>query len=338
MQSDNGVLMLDIAGPELTREEVGWLNSPALGGIILFSRNYECPQQLQTLTAAIRACRPGILIAVDQEGGRVQRLRKDFSRLPPMQYFGTLWHGDPAKAENLARECGWLMAAEVLACGLDFSFAPVLDLATGSSQVIADRAFSEDPAVIGVLASAFMEGMHEAGMATTGKHFPGHGSVAADSHLELPVDSRSESAIRASDLIPFSTCLPHLDAVMPAHVIYPAVDSFCAGFSAIWIKQILRQELGFKGVVFSDDLSMAGAAAAGSMVERIELALTAGCDMLLVCNDRTGAREALDYLQGRGTMQARVDPGVMHRRRQWEWTELQKSPRRNKIRAELPDN
>ncbi|MDT8429481.1 MAG: beta-N-acetylhexosaminidase [Pseudomonadales bacterium] len=336
-QSGSGVLMLDLAGPELTEQELSLLRSPVLGGIILFSRNYENPQQLQALTAAIRACRPGLLIAVDQEGGRVQRLREGFSRLPAMSYFGTLWQTDPAKAEYLAHECGWLMAAEVLACGLDFSFAPVLDLFTDLSQVIADRAFSDNPHIVATLASAFMEGMHEAGMATTGKHFPGHGSVAADSHVELPVDSRAESVIRANDLLPFQLCLPHLDGIMPAHVIYPEIDSSCAGFSSIWIKQILRKELGFKGVVFSDDLSMAGAVAAGSMADRIELALTAGCDMLLVCNDRPGAEAAMAYLQQRGELTG-ADLSVMRGRRRWQWDELQQSERRTRIQADLPDN
>lgn len=288
--------MLDLMGQTLGDEERELLRHPQVGGVILFARNITDMAQVQALTASIRAVRPGLLLAVDQEGGRVQRLRQGFTRLPPMAKFGLLWQHDADSAEVLARDCGWLMASEVLACGLDFSFAPVLDLHTDLSEVIGDRAFSDDINTLVTLATAFMQGMHEAGMATTGKHFPGHGSVRADSHLELPIDRRSLAQIREQDMLPFVRCMPVMDAVMPAHVIYEMADANCAGFSEFWLQDILRGELAFDGVIFSDDLVMAAAAAAGDMAQRAHRALSAGCDMLLVCNDRQAALQVLAQL------------------------------------------
>src|SRR5690606_13874122 len=295
-----GVLMLDLQGPVLQDDDYDLLRSPHAGGVILFSRNFVDPQQLLALVASIRACNPNVLIAVDQEGGRVQRLRNGFTRLPPMRVFAEAWQQDPELALQQARQCGWLMAAEVLAYGIDFSFAPVLDLDSGLSAVIGDRSFSADPDRVTALASAFMAGMHEAGMATTGKHFPGHGNVEADSHTDIPVDTRPLEQIRKEDLIPFRQCGGVLDAVMPAHVIYEQADPHCAGFSPFWLQTVLRGELGFDGVIFSDDLVMAGAAAAGTMEQRVDAALAAGCDMILVCNDRAAALQALQHLQQRG--------------------------------------
>ncbi|ALO46478.1 beta-N-acetylhexosaminidase [Pseudohongiella spirulinae] len=291
-----GVLMLDLMGTTLSREEHDLLQHPQVGGVILFARNIETPAQVCALNAAIRQSRPEILIAVDQEGGRVQRLRQGFTRLPPQLRLQSLFESDAEQALRLSRDLGWLMASEVLAAGFDFSFAPVLDLHTGRSTVIGDRAFASDIDTLVALASAYMEGMHEAGMATTGKHFPGHGSVEADSHLDLPVDERPLDEILRQDLQPFARCLPLLDAVMPAHVLYPAADASCAGFSSYWLQQVLREQLGFKGVIFSDDLVMAAAASAGDMPQRVARALTAGCDMLLVCNDRAAALQALQAL------------------------------------------
>lgn len=323
-----GVLMLDLQGPVLQDDEQALLRSPCTGGVILFARNFVDPQQLLALVASIRACRPNLLIAVDQEGGRVQRLRNGFTRLPPMRVFTQSWQQDPRLALQQARQCGWLMAAEVLAYGIDFSFAPVLDLDSGLSAVIGDRAFSSDPDQVTAIASAFMQGMHEAGMATTGKHFPGHGSVAADSHTDLPVDSRPLAQIREQDLVPFRQCSGVLDAVMPAHVIYEQADPRCAGFSPFWLQTVLRGELGFDGVIFSDDLVMAGAAAAGSMEQRVDAALEAGCDMVLVCNDRTAALQALAHLERRGQGEENSKRRLlrMAAREQWNPERLHGSP------------
>lgn len=295
-----GVLMLDIEGLILTPEEMVLLTNPQVGGVILFARNYADPLQVRALNDAIRDCNPALLVAVDQEGGRVQRLRAGYTRIPPMRVFSELFAQDRSLAVQRAQECGWLMAAEVLSAGFDFSFAPVLDLDSGISAVIGNRAFSSNPADVATLAAAFMQGMHSAGMATTGKHFPGHGNVGADSHTDIPIDSRSLERIREQDLQPFAACLPALDAVMPAHVIYAQADSRCAGFSPYWLQTVLRGELGFEGVIFSDDLAMAGAAAAGGINARVDAALDAGCDMVLVCNDRPMALAALCHLEARG--------------------------------------
>ncbi len=316
-----GSLMLDIAGTWLTPEDRHVLRQPEVGGLILFARNIEHPRQVLDLCRAIRAIRPDLLLAVDQEGGRVQRLRRGFVRLPAMASFAEHPH-----AEALARACGWLMATEVLAVGLDLSFAPVLDLNHQRSAVIGTRAFAADPARAAQLAGAFIDGMHAAGMAATGKHFPGHGYAEADSHVAIPQDERSLPAIREHDMQPFARLSSKLDAVMPAHVIFPQVDAQPAGFSRRWLQEILRGELGFAGVIFSDDLSMAGAHVAGDAGARILAALGAGCDMGLVCNDRAAAELALCALQQAGArpaptlarMRRRAADGLDHKQRpQW---------------------
>ncbi|MFI8744145.1 beta-N-acetylhexosaminidase [Pseudomonas sp. NPDC077186] len=289
-----GSLMLDIAGTWLTAEDRQLLRQPEVGGLIIFARNIESPRQVRELCQSIRALRPDLLLAVDQEGGRVQRLRQGFLRLPAMRAIA-----DNDNAEILAEHCGWLMATEVLAVGLDLSFAPVLDLDHQRSAVVGSRAFEGDPQRAARLAGAFIRGMREAGMAATGKHFPGHGWAEADSHVAIPLDERSLDEIRACDLQPFKLLAGELDAVMPAHVIYPQVDAQPAGFSRRWLQDILRGELGFDGVIFSDDLSMAGAHVVGDAGQRIEAALGAGCDMGLVCNDRAAAEMALTTLQRR---------------------------------------
>ena len=291
-----GALMLDIAATTLTQEDIELLRTPQVGGVILFARNIESPKQVRALTDHMRAIRADLLIAVDQEGGRVQRLRTGFTLLPAMGRFGELYGSDPAQAILLAEQCGWLMATEVLAVGIDFSFAPVLDI-NDISDVIGDRAFANNQADIIVLARAFMQGMQRAGMATTGKHFPGHGSVKADSHVAAAIDRRPYEAIFKKDMQSFIQLQPQLDALMPAHVIYDQVDPNPAGFSPFWIQNILRQQLKFDGVLFSDDLSMQAAGVAGGADARILAALNAGCDMGLVCNDRAAAQLALAAIE-----------------------------------------
>lgn len=315
-----GSLMLDIAGTWLTAEDRQLLRQPEVGGLILFARNIEHPRQVRDLCQSIRTLRPDLLLAVDQEGGRVQRLRQGFVRLPAMRQFA-----EHPEAAVLARACGWLMATEVLAVGLDFSFAPVLDLDHGRSAVIGTRAFADTADLGTALAGAFIEGMHEAGMAATGKHFPGHGWAEADSHVAIPVDERALEQIRAVDLQPFAQLSHQLDAVMPAHVIFSQVDTQPAGFSPYWLQKILRQELGFQGVIFSDDLSMAGAHVAGDAGERLMAALSAGCDMGLVCNDRAAAELALSRLQQQGIT---ASPALQKMRsRRWVEENYKQAPR-----------
>ena len=302
-----GPVMLDIAGLELDARERELLRHPLVGGLILFARNYRSPQQLCELTAAIRALRtPELLIAVDHEGGRVQRFQEGFSRIPAMRHLGHAWDRDRPAACRAAHDVAYVLASELLACGVDFSFTPVLDIDFGASGVIGDRAFHTDPAAIAELSSSLIAGLREAGMASVGKHFPGHGYVRADSHLAVPVDERSFSEIQVADLLPYRQLISDgLNAVMPAHVIYPMVDAQPAGFSSKWLRQILRGELKFDGMIFSDDLSMEGASVAGGVVERAHAALDAGCDMVLLCNAPESAPKLLDGLA----------PGAVHLRR-----------------------
>ncbi len=278
--------MVDVGGLSLTAEDREVLAHPLVGSVILFSRNVDTPEQIRALTDDMRAARPNLLIAVDQEGGRVQRFREGFTRLPAMRSFGRQHDSDPVAALSAARACGELMAREVRAVGVDFSFAPVLDLDAGISGVIGDRAFHSQPEPAIALIRAFMQGMKAGGMMTIGKHFPGHGSVAADSHLALPVDARAWAEIEAYDLKPFAALARELDGIMPAHVVYPQVDPLPAGFSPFWLKTVLREQLGFQGVIFSDDLCMEGAVGVGPMSERVDVALAAGCDVVLICNNR----------------------------------------------------
>ncbi len=291
---NTGTLMLDFAGTTLDSSDRQLLRQPEVGGMILFARNTESPSQVRELIKAVRAVRPDMLMAIDQEGGRVQRLRRDVLKLPALGRIAAL---DAEHAERAAFSAAWLMAWEMLSCGIDISFAPVLDLDYGRSQVIGDRSLGGNPQQVIRLGRAYIAGLHAAGMAATGKHFPGHGWAEADSHFALPVDERSEEAIRATDLVPFAGLAAELDGIMPAHVVYPAIDPLPAGFSRRWLQDILRKELGFNGVIFSDDLTMAGAHAVGGMPQRVDAALASGCDMLLVCNDRAAAEEALIHAQ-----------------------------------------
>ena len=301
-----GPVMVDVAGCSLTLEEREFLAHPLIGGVILFARNYENPMQLRALTAEIRALRsPALLIAVDHEGGRVQRFRDGFTPIPPMRRLGELWEQDARLAVIAAEAVGTIIGTELCGAGIDFSFTPVLDLDFGASGVIGDRAFSRKPEVIGELAGALMRGLALAGVAAVGKHFPGHGFTAADSHVAIPVDERALADIESVDLLPYRMLISKgLAGIMPAHVIYPGVDPQPAGFSPFWLKEILRRRLGFDGLVFSDDLSMEGARHIGgqtvSYTEAALVALKAGCDMVLLCNQSTpsseGGGQAVDDL------------------------------------------
>ena len=299
--------MSDVGGLELTADDVQRLQHPLIGGVILFARNFSSPEQLSSLTASIHALRePKLPIAVDHEGGRVQRFRKGFTGIPAMRLLGRLWDRSPQEAIHLAESVGVVIATELVSNGVDFSFAPVLDVDWGESGVIGDRAFHNDPSVIAKLGNALIAGMADAGMRAVGKHYPGHGFVRADSHHEIPMDDRSFDEIDKADLMPFrSLARRGLSAVMPAHVIYSMVDSKPAGFSSIWLKDILRGQLGFDGLIFSDDLSMEGASTAGGVTQRAHAALDAGCDMVLLCNDPAQTDALLDGLTADG-----VVPGV----------------------------
>lgn len=301
-----GPITLDVMGLELNAEDRGRIKHPLTGGVILFGRNFANRQQLSRLTAQIKSLRPDVLISIDHEGGRVQRCRVDgFTHLPAMRRLGDLWlvktkgihpAQSAATAMAAATACGYVLASELRSCGVDFSFTPVLDLDFGRSAVIGDRAFSRDPQIVFALAKSLNEGLRLGGMANCGKHFPGHGWAEADSHVAIPVDERSLNEILNDDAKPYDWLDLSLSAVMPAHVIYPKVDKHPAGFSQVWLHSVLRQDLGFEGVIFSDDLSMEGASVAGSVVKGAQLALDAGCDAVLICNRPDLADQLLNEL------------------------------------------
>jgi beta-N-acetylhexosaminidase len=310
-----GPVVVDVAGARLTDAERRRLSHPRTGMVILFARNYASAEQLLALTGEIRALRsPSLLVAVDHEGGRVQRFRQPpFTRIAPMARLGAAWDRDPLAACRQARSIGYAMACELRAHGIDLTFAPVLDLEWDHSQVIGDRALHRDPRVVSMLAAQLMHGMALAGMANCGKHFPGHGWAVADSHVALPVDGRSRADILGADAAPYRSLGIALAGVMPAHVVYPAIDAKPAGFSSRWIKGVLRRQLGFTGAVFSDDLSMQAAGVAGDIVARGQAALDAGCDFILACNDPDGADRLLEGIRWRrtaafGQRLARVTP------------------------------
>jgi len=307
--SQHAPLIIDIAGLSLTKIDRQRLSHPLVGGIILFARNWQDREQLAQLCRQIKKVRRDLLICVDHEGGRVQRFKTDgFTHLPPMRALGEMWLKDGKSGEgagamqatNAATACGFVLGAELRACGVDFSFTPVLDLDFGESSVIGDRAFARDPRMVSLLAKSLMHGLLQSGMANCGKHFPGHGFVKADSHTDIPVDKRSLKTILADDAAPYGWLNTTLSSVMPAHVIYPKVDARPAGFSSKWLNDILRGQLGFTGAIFSDDLSMAGARLIDgvqvSYTEAAVAALNAGCDMVLLCNQSLGGGAAVDEL------------------------------------------
>ena len=324
-----GPLMVGLAGLKLTQEDSEILRHPYIGGVILFSRNYESPEQIAMLVRQIHDLRePHLLVAIDQEGGRVQRLRIGFTPLPAVRELGHVYDRDPQHAKGLAQATGWLMAAELRAVGIDISFAPVLDLDTGRSRVIGDRAFHRDPEAVAMLARAYVGGMNQAGMAATGKHFPGHGSVEADTHVAVATDERSYEDIEFEDLLPFERMIHYgLAAVMCAHVVYSNIDPHPAGFSPFWIKEVLRKRLGFQGAVFSDDLTMTGASVIGDVIDRAQAALDAGCDMVLLCHQLDVLPDLLDKLQHPDDPVSAIRLARMHGRRTWNREQLQTNSR-----------
>lgn len=348
-----GPVMLDIAGTELDDSDRALLCRRAVGGVILFSRNYRNVRQLTELTRQIHQLReslsprlPRLLIAVDHEGGRVQRFRYGFTALPSAALLASNYAHDARATRQLCADAGWLMAAELRACGVDMSFAPVLDLAGTRSEVIGDRAFAADPDTVISLARAYASGMSVAGMSAVGKHFPGHGGVSADSHVELPVDERDLATFLMNDLRPFSVLAEdELPGMMTAHLLVPEVDSHPVSFSSVWLQGILRKRLGYRGAVFSDDLSMHGAHGMGGPAQRAQAALHAGCDMVLVCNDRDAAKEVVDSITDdsqRALRQARMarfraQASGDETRGADRWSELQMLERYRRVRLALAE-
>jgi len=331
--------MVGLSGLTVLPEERDMLADPLVGGVILFSRNYESPEQVAQLTAEIKALRsPGLLVGVDQEGGRVQRFRKGFTLLPAVAALGRKYDEDPDQARHLAEVTGWLMAVELRSVGVDFSFAPVLDIGRKNSRVIGDRAFHLDPEVVADLARHYVRGMKQAGMAATGKHFPGHGGVTEDSHVELPVDSRSIEDLQVADLLPFERMIHYgIEAVMVAHVIYQAVDDNAAGFSPFWLRRVLRTDLGFQGAIFSDDLEMVAAGVAGDFAQRAQRAIAAGCDMVLVCKEPAAIDAVLTGLRGWQDPVAQLRLARMHGTHPVERGVLMKDPRWQQARRAVGD-
>jgi beta-N-acetylhexosaminidase len=326
--------MVDVAGTELTADDRRVLAHPLVGAVILFTRNFADYPQLERLVADIRAVRnPPLLVTVDHEGGRVQRFRKDFTVLPPQRAIGRVYDVDPDAGRQLAWQCGWLLAAELRSVGIDMSFAPCIDLDYGVSEVIGDRAYHHDPEIVARLAVACMHGMRTAGMAATAKHFPGHGAVVADSHKSLPVDRRPREEL-TNELLPYHRMIANgLSSVMVAHVLFPEVDEAPAGFSRRWIQQELRWNLGFTGAVFSDDLSMGGAAFAGTVPERARRAIDAGCDLLPICNDRDAVLATLEELAGAADPLSQVRLARLHGKPMLARADLHKLPRWGECRA-----
>lgn len=323
-----GSVMIDLEGTHLHPQDVERLMDPLVAGVILFQRNFESIEQMQRLTKAIHNLRhPRLLIGVDHEGGRVQRFRKGFTHIPAMRVLGELYEQDAQHSYAVAEKLGWLMAAELLSVGVDFSFAPVVDLDYGGSKVIGDRAFHSNPIAVGHLASHLMLGMRKAGMASVAKHFPGHGFIAADTHLEVAVDERSFVDIQQHDIQPFLKLIENgLDAVMPAHVIYPKMDSLPAGFSEFWLQAVLRKQCHFEGAIISDDMSMQAATEFGSASDRVKKALQAGCDLVLVCNDPLAVDEVLAKVHWHADTLSHARLIRLHAHGKFEYDQLKFNP------------
>jgi len=327
-------LMIDIEGPFLNQEDIELIGSPHVGGLILFERNFLDRNQITDLCFEIKSKKPEIIIAVDQEGGRVQRFKKGFSQIPPMQRLGDLVSYDKYAGLDLCKNAGWLIASELIASGIDLSFSPVLDLDQDLSSIIGDRAFSDQIDIVIECARAFIFGMNEAGMACVGKHFPGHGSISEDSHLEKPIDRRALNEIENKDLIPFKELINNLDGIMTAHILFPDVDERITTFSKIWIKQILREQMKFEGMIFSDDLSMEGTNEFKSFYDKTKNAIISGCEMVLICNNREGAKDALKYFE-ENNIEASEKTFSMLMANDVSWKDLEKNKIRSKISNEL---
>lgn len=327
-------LMIDIEGPFLNQEDIELIGSPHVGGLILFERNFLDRNQITDLCFEIKSKKPEIIIAVDQEGGRVQRFKKGFSQIPPMQKLGDLVSYDKHAGLDLCKNAGWLIASELIASGIDLSFSPVLDLDQDLSSIIGDRAFSDQIDIVIECARAFIFGMNEAGMACVGKHFPGHGSISEDSHLEKPIDRRALNEIEKKDLIPFKELINNLDGIMTAHILFPEVDERITTFSKIWIKQILKEQMKFEGMIFSDDLSMEGTNEFKSFYDKTKNAIISGCEMILICNNREGAKDALKYFE-ENKIEASEKTFSMLMANDVSWKDLEKNKIRSKISNEL---
>jgi beta-N-acetylhexosaminidase len=331
MNNTCGRLMMDIDGTSLSSVDIDLISNSKVGGLILFERNFSSKDQIADLCSQIKGIKNNILIAVDQEGGRVQRFKDGFTILPSMQSLSDY----TAKSSNkdIFKEVGWLMAAELLAAGIDISFAPVLDVDRNTSSIIGNRSFSDEPSNVSKNAKGFITGMNEAGMQATGKHFPGHGGIFEDSHLLQPQDKRSLDELIKHDLVPFIDLKDDMGGIMCAHILFPEVDELSAGFSSFWIKEILRNRIGFKGVVFSDDLTMTGAGE-NSYAERVDLSLSAGCDMVLICNNRDGVFEAIEYMEEKKISGSHNITSMLSQSN-ISWKDLYSSDRRSKIREDL---
>ena len=331
MNNSCGRLMIDIQGTSLSHADIELINNNQVGGLILFERNFHSKEQIFDLCSEIKGIKRNILISVDQEGGRVQRFKSGFTMLPSMQVLSD--YAASNSNINIFKEVGWLMAAELIAVGIDISFAPVLDVDRNTSSIIGNRSFSDIPSHVSSIAKEFISGMNEAGMQATGKHFPGHGGIFEDSHLLQPQDKRSLDELIKHDLIPFMDLKDDIGGIMCAHILFPEVDALSAGFSPFWIKEILRNRIGFKGVVFSDDLTMKGAGEY-SYAERVNLSLSAGCDMVLICNSRDGVTEAITHMEQNNIGGSNIVPSMLsHSKILWE--DLKNSDRRSKIREDL---
>ena len=331
MNNSCGRLMIDIQGTSLSYADIELINNNQVGGLILFERNFHSKEQIFDLCSEIKGIKRNILISVDQEGGRVQRFKSGFTKLPPMQALSD--YAASNSNINIFKEVGWLMAAELIAVGIDISFAPVLDVDRNTSSIIGNRSFSDIPSNVSSIAKEFISGMNEAGMQATGKHFPGHGGIFEDSHLLQPQDKRTLDELIKRDLIPFMDLKDDIGGIMCAHILFPEVDALSASFSPFWIKEILRNRIGFKGVVFSDDLTMKGAGEY-SYAERVNLSLSAGCDMVLICNNRDGVTEAITHMEQNNIGGSHIVSSMLsHSKILWE--DLKNSDRRSKIREDL---